>query len=185
MAENSEKIKDSDKGGFFNNWILPFIVAVILTILIRTFIFQTTLVDGLSMYPTLDDGDMLIASKIPYYFNDPKIGDIIIFKSPFDKNEIFIKRVIGRGGDDIRISEGYFYINGKKLEEDYLADDVKTYAAFDMDESWRLEEDEYFAVGDNRSNSTDSRIFGPIDEDSIEGKAVFRLWPLNKIGVVD
>lgn len=185
MAEKSEQNKDSDQGGFVKNWVIPFLVAIVLTIFIRTFIFQTTLVDGLSMYPTLDDGDMLIATKIPYYFNDTKPGDIIIFESPINSDEIFIKRVIGLEGDDIRISNGHFYVNGKKLEEDYLPDDVQTYAAYDKESSWKLEEDQVFAVGDNRSNSTDSRIFGPIEKDSIEAKAVFRIWPLSKFGVVD
>ena len=169
---------------FFKDWILPIIVAIILAQFIKKFIFQPTKVEGLSMYPTLDEGDRLISTSIPYYFNKPKQGDIIIFKSPYNDQEAYIKRVIGVEGDNIRIEDGSFYINGKKLEEPYLDKSVNTYPSYNGINTWKVGDKEFFAVGDNRDNSSDSRDFGPVSKDEIIGKANFRFWPIDKIGVV-
>ncbi len=158
-----------------------------LTWLVITFVGQRTMVDGASMEPTLYNGDNLIVDKISYHFRDPKRFDIIVFPPRYDEDVFYIKRIIGLPGETVQIDEaGNIYIDGEILEENYgkeiiMADHVGIAA-----EPVVLGKDEYFVMGDNRNNSTDSRFpgVGNVKRSEIVGRAWIRIWPFENIGVL-
>lgn len=183
-------------------WVEAILVSVIIALLIRGFIFEPVLVQGDSMNNTLSSDERLIVYKLGYYFSEPQRGDIIVLQYqkgaveyiPFLKNVTFlkkmlpginevdfIKRVIALPGDVVDIKDGYVYINNEKLEEPY----AKGYTdSYDLKVPFVVGEGEVFVLGDNRQNSRDSRQIGMIKYDRIKGKAVFRIWPFNSMGVL-
>src|SRR6202165_4247333 len=158
-------------------------LAVILYVGI-SFVVQAVHVEGLSMFETLDDNDYLIANKIDYRLHAPQRGDIIILRPPTDNSRDFIKRVIALPGEKLLIRDGVVYINGHKLDEPYLPEAWTTFNNYPNDgtDGRVMRSNEYFVMGDNRNRSQDSRIFGPISRDRIDGRAWFRIWPLNSFG---
>lgn len=166
--------------------ILYLALALIAALLIVKYVGQRTQVDGRSMEPTLEDGQNLILDKVSYRFRDPERFDIIVF--PFNKDgkeEHFIKRIIGLPGETVQIIDGYVYINDEKLESDIYGKEIIK-SAGRAAEPITLGEDEYFVLGDNRNNSRDGRTVevGNIKRSEITGRAFFRIWPLNKIGIL-
>lgn len=163
-----------------------YILAVLLgTYLLITFVGQRTSVSGSSMEPTLSNNDQLILDKISYRFSEPKRFDIIVFPFQYKENTYYVKRVIGLPGETVQIDlEGNIYINGEILEEDYGKEKIN-FPGLAV-EPITLGDDEYFVMGDNRNNSSDSRdpIVGNIRRSNIIGKAWVRIWPLNKFGVL-
>ena len=161
------------------------LVVLCLTYLVITFVGQRTQVIGSSMESTLSNNDNLIVDKISYRFQDPKRFDIIVFPYQYAEETYYIKRVIGLPGETIRIDElGTIYVNDVMLEESYGREIMKEPGrAF---ETITLDEDEYFVLGDNRNNSSDSRdpSVGNIQENQIIGRAFIRIWPLTKFGVL-
>lgn len=153
--------------------IIPYIVIVLVVVLIRTFIITPVRVDGDSMKNTLKNGDILLLYKL----GSINRLDIIVLDEEKD-NEKIIKRVIGLPGETVAIKKGKIYINDKVIDDEYAYGETSDY---DKD---TLEDDEYFILGDNRLISKDSRYFGPIKENEIKGKIVFRLFPFTKIGMV-
>ncbi|MEO8744000.1 MAG: signal peptidase I [Candidatus Dormiibacterota bacterium] len=149
-----------------------------------SFAIQAVHVEGLSMYATLDDNDYLIANKIDYRLHAPQRGDIIILRPPTDNSKDFIKRVIALPGEKLLIRDGIVYINGRKLDEPYLPEAWTTLNNWPTNgtDGTVMPPNEYFVMGDNRNRSQDSRIFGPIARDRIDGKAWFRIWPLDHFG---
>jgi signal peptidase I len=149
-----------------------------------SFAVQAVHVEGLSMWATLDDNDYLIANKIDYRLHDPQRGDIIILRPPTDNSKDFIKRVIALPGERILIRAGVVYINGHRLDEPYLPEDWKSYTEWPPNNpnGQVMGPNQYFVMGDNRNRSQDSRIFGPITRDRIDGRAWFRIWPLDHFG---
>src|SRR6202165_3440722 len=158
-------------------------LAVILYVGI-SLVVQAVHVEGLSMFETLDDNDYLIANKIDYRLHAPQRGDIIILRPPSDNSKDFIKRVIALPGEKLLIRDGVVYINGHKLDEPYLPEAWTTFNNYPNDgtDGRVMRSNEYFVMGDNRNRSQDSRIFGPISRDRIDGRAWFRIWPLNSFG---
>ena len=157
------------------------VLAVILYIGI-SFAVQAVHVEGLSMFATLDDNDYLIANKIDYRLHAPQRGDIVILRPPTNNSTDFIKRIIALPGERLLIRDGTIYINGHKLDEPYLPEE------WTIDSTWNngteavIPPNDYFVMGDNRNRSQDSRFFGPISRDRIDGKAWFRIWPLDRFG---
>ncbi|MCM1189339.1 MAG: signal peptidase I [bacterium] len=167
---------------------LLYLLAVLcLTWLVIQFVGQRTEVDGSSMEPTLTHGDNLIVDKISYRFRDPERFDIIVFPFRYKENTYYIKRIIGLPGETVQIDEqGNIYIDGEKLEESYGREIIKPENIGIAAEPVTLGEDEYFVMGDNRNNSTDSRteVVGNIRRDEIIGRAWVRVWPVSKFGVL-
>jgi signal peptidase I len=161
------------------------VLAVILYVGI-SFAVQAVHVEGLSMYATLDDNDYLIANKIDYRLHAPQRGDIIILRPPTDNSKDFIKRVIALPGEKLLIRDGIVYINGHKLDEPYLPEEWTTFNNWPNDgtDGKVMGSNQYFVMGDNRNKSQDSRIFGPIGRDRIDGRAWFRIWPLAHFGSI-
>ncbi|MEG1500823.1 MAG: signal peptidase I, partial [Clostridiales bacterium] len=158
------------------------ILALAIALLLRTYVFEITKVDGSSMSPTLETGDNLLTSKISYLIDHPQRGDIVIIEAP-DKNNIFyVKRIVGLPNDKITIKNGQVYINEQLLSEDYLNDIYTTGEINTI-----VEENGYFVLGDNRASSHDSRSnsVGNIMEDDIIGKAILRLYPMDRFGKLE
>lgn len=172
--EEDKKIKAKSET---MEWVKSIFFAVIVAILIKTFIFNTTYVLGSSMYPTLHEKDRLFTNKISLYFSNPDRSDIVILKAPDNPSKDYIKRVIALAGDTVEIKDGKVYLNGEILEEDYIAENAYTHT-YDED-TWLVPKGYVFVLGDNREEgaSKDSRYFGCIPVESIKGKANFRYFP--------
>ncbi len=165
-------------------FLLYVMMVVGITFFIITFIGQRTYVSGSSMENTLHHGDNLIVDKLTYRFSKPKRYDIIVFPFRYQEKTYYIKRIIGLPGETIQIQDGVIWIDGEVLQESYGREVMKNAGlAADM---ITLGEDEYFVLGDNRNDSTDSRdpSVGVIYKDEIIGRAWLRIWPLDKIGVL-
>lgn len=163
-------------------YILFVLCAVYLVI---HFVGQRTQVLGSSMEPKLSSEDNLIVDKISYRFHDPERFDIIVFPFRYEENVFYIKRIIGLPGETVRIDEeGNIFIDGEVLEEGYGKEVIQSPGR--AYEEIVLEDDEYFVMGDNRNNSTDSRdpSVGNIRRDEIVGRAWLRIWPFNKFGFI-
>jgi signal peptidase I len=161
-------------------------IALVLAFLIRTFIAEPRYIPSDSMVPTLHTGDRLVVEKISYYFHPPHLGDIIVFQPPeklqqkgYPKDQAFIKRVIGEPGQTVGITGGKVYINGNPLQEDYIAEPPNQPFI-----QVQVPENEFFVMGDNRNDSNDSRYWGFLPKKNIIGRAVFRFWPFDRIGLV-
>ncbi len=166
---------------------LYFLVVLLLTYLIITFVGQRTQVQQSSMETTLSEGDQLIMDKLTYKFSNPKRYDIIVFPFKYQENTYYIKRIIGMPGETLQIDEdGKIYINGEVLEESYGREIIKAENVGLAAEPITLGEDEYFVMGDNRNNSSDSRreIIGNVRREDIVGRAWIRIWPFSKFGIL-
>lgn len=160
--------------------IYPYIIVVIVVILIRSFIVTPAVVDGQSMEDTLYNNNVVILNKLDYKLNDIKRFDVVVLKYNGEK---LIKRVIGLPGEHVEYKDGNLYIDGFLTEDSYGktgTDDFKLETLGYLN----IPGDMYFVVGDNRSNSADSRILGLIKKDDILGSVSYRIFPLTKIGRV-
>jgi signal peptidase I len=164
-------------------WVRDMLLSVLIAILVILFIYQPVKVEGTSMMPALSDQERIFINKFVYRFGIGTIerGDLVVFWYPNDQSKSYIKRVIGLPGDLVEIDQGVVRVNGRSLDEDYVPEDYRD--RFSTGPT-RLGPDEYFVLGDHRSSSNDSRIWGPVHRRYIYGKAVFVYWPLEKIGVL-
>lgn len=188
-----EEVKTDNKNRDVKGEIFRFIIYVLIifsiTFFILHFLGQRTRVSGSSMEATLSDGDNLIVDKLSYRFSDPKRFDIIVFPYEGEKDSdsslhktYYIKRIIGLPGETVYIDyNGNIFIDGVKLEENFGLQRINNPG--DAAKGIRLGEDEYFVLGDNRNNSSDSRFVnvGPIKGDKITGRAWVRIYPFDKI----
>ena len=160
------------------DWIPSILIAIVLSFILQTFVAQAVTIPSESMVPTLEVNDRLIINKMI----DPgnlKYGDIVVFHSPLeDKNERYIKRLMGKGGDIIEIKGGHLYRTGLKIEEPYLAEPIE----YDFGPV-EVPRGHFFFLGDNRNRSYDSHLWSTpfVSSDRIIGKAVFRYFPLGRI----
>ena len=195
-------------------WIVCIVIAFLIALFIKYFLFTPTLVMQESMTPNILNGERVLINRTVRTFNgEYKRGDIITFEAPtslLSGDEIianfkevnggiesfiyyviewgkksYIKRVIGLPGEHVQIQGGYVYINGERLQEDYLDESVRTYVSEGGIDDFIVPDDCIFAMGDNRDGSSDCRIFGCIPMDRIEGRVTIRIWPLNKFGKID
>jgi signal peptidase I len=183
------------------------LLAVFIFIAVRSVVLNFR-VDGLSMIPSLDSGQMLLVNRqiyfhfdtyelvnwipfveidgenIVYPFHPPQRGDIVVLHPPVDNGKPYIKRVIALPGERLSIHDGSVYINGERLEEDYLNGVATTWSGSIGQEEITIPEGQVFVMGDNRNNSTDSRIFGPIEINEIIGKAWISYWPTDRLDIL-
>lgn len=166
----------SKEAGFFREWIVPALVALLAAVLLRAFVLFQAEIPSTSMVPTLNVGDRIWVTKT-YNTDNIKRGDIVVFKSE-ELDDTLIKRVIGLPGDDITIVNGEISINGEKLQEDYVVNKDN------WNGEYHVPEGKFFFCGDNRPVSYDSRKWkNPyIDEKDIVGKARLRVYPFSEIG---
>jgi len=161
------------------------IISLVIIVPIRYFLIQPFYVRGASMEPNFNERDYLIVDEISYKFNNLKRGDIVVFRYPRNPKEYFIKRVIGLPGEKVQIKDGKVIIFNKQnekgiaLEEPYLSGDTNTVSM--NEDVIAIADNEYFLLGDNRTQSKDSRSFGPVNKSYITGRVLFRGLPLNKV----
>jgi signal peptidase I len=156
-------------------------VAVLFCFFLITFVAQAFRVQGTSMLPLLQDGERIIVNKFIYRFHPIERGDVVVFWYPKDPSVSFIKRVVGLSGDTVEIRNGVLYVNGQVVREDYLSPrfrDNDTHLPSEVKKGY------YFVLGDHRNSSNDSRSWGEVPEKYIYGRAVFRFWPLSKLGPI-
>ena len=172
------------------------VIAILVAVLLRAFVVQTFFIPSGSMEPTLQIGDRILVNKLSYHFHGVDRGNIVVFSRPPTENcggpEVndLVKRVIGLPGDVISLSGGYVYIDGKKLDESWLpaSEQGITVAGpagntSNLARPYRVPNDNYFVMGDNRTDSCDSRYWGPISRSLIVGKVELRVWPLSSLHI--
>jgi len=180
-------------------WIKAIAIAVILVLVVRNFLFSPFIVDGASMEPNFHTKERVIVNLLVYKISEPSYGDVVVFDVP-EEGRRFIKRIIGVPGDTIEVHGDDLYINGERVDEPYLSDVIaerhangETYNGASDYFSFPNEyypdnvvpEGHYFVMGDNRSDSKDSRAIGYVSEDEIIGRADVVMWPLNKLQLIE
>lgn len=162
------------------------VLAFAIFLIIYLFLAQPHQVKGESMFPNFNDNEYLLTNKLSYRFGQPSRGDVVIFAAPPDPTEDYIKRIVGIPGDRVMVRDNKVYLNGELLKEDYLPRDAITSPGPYMSDGKEIivGENEYVVFGDNRTNSSDSRKWGPVKREKIVGKAWFAYWPPNKVGLV-
>ncbi|MFZ5596297.1 MAG: signal peptidase I [Bacillota bacterium] len=170
--------KPQKQGSFLVEILKSLAIAIVLALFIRTFLLQTFYIPSESMVPTLKINDHVIADKISYRFSDPRRGDIIVFMPPLPSEKYpYVKRLIGLPGETVELKDNRVYINGEPIEEKYLPEGLK----FRNYGPVTVPDNSYFMMGDNRNNSSDSRVWGFLPEKMIIGKAVVLYWPLDRV----
>ena len=158
------------------DWFRTLASAAVYATLLLTFVGQIARVDGLSMEPTLADHDRLVVNKWIYRASEPRPGDIVMLYYPVDPEKSFVKRVIAREGDEVRIASGKVYVNGVALHDEFVPPE---YRSFDDFGPQVVPQGYYFVMGDHRNGSSDSRHWGPVPKKYIVGKVQLRWWPPN------
>lgn len=171
----------TDTSSDLRDYLTTVIGAVVLAVLVMVFVARAFTVDGPSMLPTLHTGERLLVDKITYHMRTPVRGDVVVFRFPADQSQYFIKRVIGEPGDLVFITQGKVYVNSEPLTELYTA--APALGDFGP---YLVPPDSYFVLGDNRNNSEDSRSsrVGFVPRRLIIGRALWRYWPLTRIGAL-
>lgn len=180
---NPQKSKLRSVGEFFWEMFKIAVIALVIIVPVRYFLIQPFYVKGASMEPNFYDHEYLIIDEISYRLYQPSRGDIVVFKYPKDPKQFFIKRVIGLPKEKVSIRDNKVYINDQELKEAYLPEDIETSLPLRGYSELTLANDEYFLLGDNRDQSLDSRVFGPVKRDFIIGRTWIRGWPVNRLTV--
>jgi signal peptidase I len=178
---STEKRSGGDAVRMAFEWVGLVVLALIVALLIKTFLFQAFFVPSASMEPTLKVHDRVLVNKLSYELHDVHRGDIIVSKAPPGSDvgyEHLVKRVIGLPGETVSASGGHVFINGKQLSEPYLPKGTYT-SDFAL---VRIAPDHYWMMGDNRGDSSDSRVWGTIAKKAIVGRVFVRIWPLSRLG---
>ena len=174
------------KGGGLLEFLLILIVAFALVFgFVRPFVVEAFYIPSGSMIPTLEVGDRVLVNKFIYRFEDPERGDVVVFESvepnADGSRDDLIKRVVAVEGDEVAVREGTLFVNGQPQDDSYVNDEFPDTSFFGPTV---IPEDHIFAMGDNRSNSRDSRFFGPVPAENIEGEAFIVFWPLSRLGLL-
>ncbi|MBR3149601.1 MAG: signal peptidase I [Eubacterium sp.] len=193
-TDGNDNTPKKSKGREVVEFILPIVIAFIIAMLLKTFIFANAIVPTGSMLNTIQEGDRIIASRIEYYFHEPERFDIIIFKAPDEvakgnNKTYYVKRVIGLPGETVTIVNGVVYVTDKDGKSEQLRDDFVTACTPTGNFGpYEVPEDSYFVMGDNRENSVDSRYWvstNYVDKDLIIGKAKFCYFPFDDAGKLE
>lgn len=186
MSENTEalgKIKESrhKSKSTLREILESLVIAVILALVIRAFVFQPFYIPSGSMEPTLQIKDHILVNKFGYRFWGPQRGDIVVFRYPLNPKKDYVKRLIGLPGERVEIKNSRVYVNGREISEEYLPAGLR-YPDFGP---VLVPENAYLMLGDNRDNSDDSRYWGPLPRENIIGKAMLVYWPLDRMRLLN
>ena len=173
-----------ERENFFTELLKFALVAVVIVVPVRLFVAQPFIVSGASMDPTFDNGQYLIVDELTYRFDEPKRGDVVIFKYPKDPSQFFIKRVIGLPNETVRIGHDSVSIKQKNGEEVTLEEPYVVNRGNGGPFFLSLGGDEYFVMGDNRPESSDSRLWGVLPRENIVGRAFLRLLPIDSLSLL-
>lgn len=183
--EHRKTLKDESDGSF-GSFVLEIIKIVIICLAIiipvRFYLIQPFFVKGDSMEPNFSDAEYLIVDRISYRFTEAERGDVVVFRYPIDPSQFYIKRIVALPGESVEVKGGEItifndqYPDGNKLDEKYIPPTIETPG----DVNYKLGEEEYFVLGDNRNASSDSRVWGALPESHIVGKAWVRIFPIQK-----
>ena len=174
LAEHEVATVPIEKKGSILRFLLDLLETIALSVVLFLGINALTarvMVEGFSMRPTLENGEYVLVNRMAYRSESPAYGDVVVFHFPIDPDQDFIKRVIGLPGDEIKIQDGQVKVNGRILDEVYIA------AAPQYVGSWHVPAEQVFVLGDNRNNSSDSHSWGPVPLENLIGKAIFAYWP--------
>lgn len=164
--------------------IIIVFVAIGLATVFTRYVMQPYEIPSASMEHTIEIGDRVFSEKVSYLFGDPKQGDIITFTDPSDPNRVLIKRVIATAGQTVDLVDGDLYVDGVLMDEPYTNGEPSYDLHSDIRYPYTVPEGYVWVMGDNRTNSADSRAFGPVSLDSVTGRAVVKYWPLERIGLL-
>jgi len=162
-------------------WTRDLLIAAAAAVVIIVFLYQPVKVEGTSMSPLLDNEERIFINKFVYHFGPIQRGDVVVFWYPLDRSKSFIKRVIALPGETVEIRSGRVYVDGRLLEEPYVPSHFGDASSHGPE---RIPHDSFFVMGDHRSSSNDSRVFGPVPSRFIYGKAVFAYWPVDRFGTI-
>lgn len=179
LSEQEEKKKTS----YFKDYLLPVIIALAIVVVLRMFVIGMYYVPSGSMIPTLEINDRVVATKFTYQIGEPERGDVVVFKYPVNEEQgietvIYVKRCIGLPGETLEIKNNTVFIDGTPLVEDYL----NTGTSMPDFGPVTIPEGEYFMMGDNRNDSSDSRVWGTVKDEYLVAKAQFIYWPFSHMG---
>ena len=170
------------KGGGALEYLVILLVSFALVFgFVRPFVMEAFWIPSGSMIPTLEIGDRVLVNKFIYRFTEPKRGDIIVFTSVDDPEEDLIKRVVALPGDTVAVRHGHLILNGERQKEPFLNKNLPDRSFY---AKTTVPKGHVFVMGDNRGNSADSRVFGPLPKKNIEGEAFLRFWPPHRIGLL-
>jgi signal peptidase I len=178
-----EKPFDSSKGFLpdVRSWIRDIVISLAIAGVVIVFLYQPVKVEGNSMLPELTDQERIFINKFIYRFENIHRGDVVVFWYPLDPAKSYIKRVIGLPGETVRLINGDVFVNGRKLEEPYVPPEYRDEQTLGP---IHIPPGEFFVLGDHRSSSNDSRIWGNVERRFIYGKAVFVYWPVGQLGIL-
>jgi signal peptidase I len=170
----------------FFDFLQGIVVVLALLVMVYLFLVSPQEINGASMEPTFFNGEYILTNKVAYKLREAERGDVVIFKSPRNKEIDYIKRVIGLPGDIVRLEANSIYVNAQKIDEPYLNPDITIFGGSYLQEGQEVivPPGSYFVLGDNRPHSSDSREFGPIPLEDIIGVAFLRYWPFDKAGML-
>jgi signal peptidase I len=163
-------------------WFRDILFAVGGAVIIVVFFYQPVKVEGVSMSPELTDQERIFVNKFRYRVDDIERGDIVVFWYPLDRSTSYIKRVVGVPGDVVEVRDGRVLVNGRVVDEEYVPPEYMDHRSF---RPVVVDPGHYYVLGDHRSQSSDSRAWGLVPRENIYGKAVFRYWPVAKMGAID
>jgi signal peptidase I len=184
LGEAPERtLRDREKHSSFGRWLLEFVVLVglafVLALLIRTFIVQPFFIPTSSMAPTLEVSDRVLVNKFVYRFTSPSPGDVVVFDAPGDPDTDLIKRVVAVEGQTVEIVDGRVFVDGVAVEEPYLNPNGAD--TWSLEEPFLVPDEHVWVMGDNRANSSDSRVFGSLHESAVLGEAFAIYWPISSL----
>lgn len=172
--------------GIFFDFIQSIVVVMAIMVMLYLFVVSPQEISGASMEPNFHNGQYIMTNKIIYKFRDPVRGDVVIFKSPRNKQVDYIKRIIGLPGETVKLQDNKIYVNGQLVEEPYLSPGITIFGGSYLQEGSEIvvPDGTYFVLGDNRPHSSDSREFGPIAKEDFIGQAFLRYFPFNEAGIL-
>jgi len=192
-SDSDGKGRTASRGRTILEYVVLAVVAVAVALLIQAFLVKPYRIPSASMEDTLLIGDRVLVDRISWRFSQPERGDIVVFHPPFN-GPVLIKRIIGLPGDEISVSGGFVSINGRRLDEPYVrrvdgiqepSEPFSNGLPWSLQEPYKVPSGSYFVMGDNRTDSGDSREFGPIKRGQFVGRAFAKYWPPGRIGAAD